>query len=179
MHSILNGSGLWGFDFEFKTGRIKDSSNDDENTPMYAEGNHSASAVHTPGDKSGRRYNYAIQFQADSGYAQITTHSNTHLLKRSGDLASSLEKKKISSWVRSAVKFGSRQKNQALPSGVTLSVFIKDPILPCSLLNSVNENFLVVFFFQNIIEKHYFSICFLPCYQGNSSFLQLEAKICS
>lgn len=61
---------------------------------MYAEGTRSTSAVHTPGDKGGRRYNYAIQFQADSGYAQITTHSNTHLLKGSGDLASSLEKKK-------------------------------------------------------------------------------------
>lgn len=46
-------------------------------TPMYTEGICSASTVHTPGDKGVRRYDYAIQFQAVSGYAQITTHSNT------------------------------------------------------------------------------------------------------
>lgn len=145
-HSILTGSGLWGFDFEFKTGRIKDSSNDDENTPMSAEGTCSASTVHTRGDKGVKRYKYAIQFQADAGYAQIATHSNTQLLKGPGDVASSLENKNISPWVRSAVKFGSRQKNQAFPSSGNLSAFIKDSILPCLLSNSVNENFGFFFF---------------------------------
>lgn len=64
-------------------------------TPMYAEGTCSASTVHTFGDKGIRRYNHAIQFQADSGYAQITTHSNTKLLKGPGNLVSSLEKKNL------------------------------------------------------------------------------------
>lgn len=57
-------------------------------------GTSSASPLRVPQGNSGRSYSCALQFQADSGCVQITSHSNTQSFKRPDDLASSLKFKK-------------------------------------------------------------------------------------
>lgn len=160
-HRILNGSGLWGFDFEFKTGRIKDFSNDDENTNVYRRYLLCFYCTHSWGQGCKEVWLCCTV----SGCLWLCPDNNSfkHIVAKGARWFSFLswKKKKISSWIRSAVKFGSRQKNQALPSGLNFSAFMKDSILPCFLSNLVNENFLVFFSFQNIIEKHDFSVFLL------------------
>lgn len=59
------------------------------------KGTCSASPVHIPGENGGRSCNYAIKFQVDSGYEQITTHSNTQVdVKKVSRFSFLSEKKK-------------------------------------------------------------------------------------
>lgn len=109
-------------------------------------GTSSASPLRVPQGNSGRSYSCALQFQADSGCVQITSHSNTQSFKRPDYLASSLKfkkKKKYRPVSGQMFTLDADRQPSPFPSSMSLPAFIKDAIPVFCLSNSVNQNFLV------------------------------------